>query len=48
VILRAAALYAPAPIDLPLQAEIASALRADMPTQFALVDVAEADWRNGD
>src|SRR5262249_36808378 len=34
------------PIDMRAQAEGVSALRADTPTQLALVDVAEADWRN--
>ena len=45
MIVREAALCAPGPIDLRLQAEFASELRANMPTQLALVDVAEADWR---
>jgi hypothetical protein len=32
-------------IDMRTQAEVPSALRTDTPTQVALVDVAEADWR---
>jgi hypothetical protein len=33
-------------LDLRSEAEFASALRADTPTQFALVDVAAAGWSN--
>ena len=34
------------PIDLRIQAEVPSALRADTPTLVALADVTSADWLN--